>query len=69
MTEKKKLSTPLLDELETGPWPSFVKEMKKEVHTPDHQGRGGQLERSYEEHISALEARRPGGGHGLRREA
>ena len=27
MADKKK--TPLLDELEKGPWPSFVKELKK----------------------------------------
>ncbi len=25
----KKYSTPLIDELEKGPWPSFVTEMKK----------------------------------------
>ena len=30
MTEKKR-KTPLLDELEKGPWPSFVKEIKKEA--------------------------------------
>ena len=34
MTEEKKGSTPLLDELESGPWPSFVKEMKKEAFRP-----------------------------------
>ena len=34
MTEEKKASTPLLDELEAGPWPSFVKEMKKEAFRP-----------------------------------
>ena len=51
MTEMK-YKTPLLDELEKGPWPSFVKEMKKEAHKPMVQDAIGQLERSYEEHIS-----------------
>ena len=52
MTEEKKASTPLLDELETGPWPSFVKEMKKEAFRPMTGYALAQLERSYEEHIS-----------------
>jgi len=51
MTEKTK--TPLLDELEKGPWPSFVKEIKKEAgHNPMASDELGILERSYEEHIS-----------------
>ena len=51
MTEKRK--TPLLDELEKGPWPSFVKEIKKEAgHNPMASDELGILERSYEEHIS-----------------
>jgi len=51
MTEKMK--TPLLDELEKGPWPSFVKEIKKEAgHNPMASDELGILERSYEEHIS-----------------
>ncbi len=52
MTEEKKASTPLLDELEDGPWPSFVKEMKKEAHRPMTRDALLQLERSYEEHLS-----------------
>jgi sulfite reductase alpha subunit len=44
--------TPLLDELEKGPWPSFVKEIKKEAHRPMAQDVLGILERSYEDHIS-----------------
>jgi hypothetical protein len=31
---EKKVATPLLDELEKGAWPSFVKEIKKEAHRP-----------------------------------
>jgi sulfite reductase alpha subunit len=50
MTEQRK--TPLLDELEKGPWPSFVKEIKKEAHRPMANDVLGILERSYEEHIS-----------------
>jgi sulfite reductase alpha subunit len=51
MTEKRK--TPLLDELEKGPWPSFVKEIKKEAgHNLMANDVLGVLERSYEEHIS-----------------
>jgi len=51
MTEKMK--TPLLDELEKGPWPSFVKEIKKEAgHNPMASDELRILERSYEEHIS-----------------
>jgi sulfite reductase alpha subunit len=49
MSEKR--ATPLLDELENGPWPSFVKELKKNAESPVIQDLLGQLERSYEEHI------------------
>ena len=50
MTEERK--TPLLDELEKGPWPSFVKEIKKEGDRPMVKDVLGILERSYEEHVS-----------------
>ena len=46
MTDRK---TPMLDELEKGPWPSFVKEIKKSSKNPMVQDLLGQLERSYEE--------------------
>ncbi len=49
MSEKR--ATPLLDELEKGPWPSFVKELKKSADTPAVNDLLGQLERSYEEKI------------------
>jgi sulfite reductase alpha subunit len=48
---RQKRPTPLLDELEKGPWPSFVKEIKNEEHRPMVQDLLGVLERSYEEHI------------------
>ncbi len=41
--------TPLLDELEKGPWPSFVREIKKSARSPMVQDLLGVLERSYEE--------------------
>lgn len=45
-------ATPKLDELEKGPWPSFVSEIKKAAETNDMcKGLLGQLERSYEEKI------------------
>ncbi|MGD8439435.1 MAG: sulfite reductase, dissimilatory-type subunit alpha, partial [Holophagae bacterium] len=45
----KKHETPLLDELEKGPWPSFVKEIKKEAVRNDMANDVlGILERSYE---------------------
>ncbi len=48
MTEAKK--TPLLDELEKGPWPSFVTEMKKAAASNlSAQDLLGQLELSYED--------------------
>jgi sulfite reductase alpha subunit len=46
--ERKKRETPLLDELESGPWPSFVKEIKKS-NTAMSDDLLGVLERSYEE--------------------
>lgn len=48
MSEKKN-KTPLLDELEKGPWPSFVREIKKEADRPMVNDLLGVLERSYEE--------------------
>jgi len=49
----KKPNTKMLDELEKGPWPSFVKELKKAAETsPVVQDLLGQLEVSYEEKIS-----------------
>jgi dissimilatory sulfite reductase alpha subunit len=47
------IETPMLDELEKGPWPSFVKEFKKMADKkPMVAGLLGQLERSYEDKIS-----------------
>ncbi|MBI5198822.1 MAG: dissimilatory-type sulfite reductase subunit alpha [Nitrospirae bacterium] len=44
----KKYETPLLDELEKGPWPSFVKEFKKAAKRSEIASDGlGQLEKSY----------------------
>jgi len=48
---EKKVNTPLLDELEKGRWPSFVKEIKKESQRPAIKDLLGVLERSYTEHI------------------
>ena len=46
----EKTKTPLLDELESGPWPSFVKEIKQAgQHSPVCGDLLGQLEQSYEE--------------------
>ncbi len=47
----KKWKTPLLDELEKGPWPSFVKEFKKSADNPMTNDLLGVLERSYKEKI------------------
>ncbi|HPA46316.1 MAG TPA: dissimilatory-type sulfite reductase subunit alpha [bacterium] len=48
----KEYPTPLLDELEKGEWPSFVKEIKAAAKTSRRaQGLLGQLETSYEEKI------------------
>lgn len=47
-----KWETPLLDKLETGPWPSFVTEFKKSAdNNPMVQDLLGQLEKSYRERI------------------
>ncbi len=48
MSDKKR-ETPMLDELEKGPWPSFVKEIKKEAERPMVNDLLGVLQRSYEE--------------------
>jgi len=46
----KDYKTPLLDELESGPWPSFVTEIKKAAATNDSAGDLlGVLEKSYED--------------------
>jgi sulfite reductase alpha subunit len=48
----KKIDTPMLDELKSGPWPSFVNEMNKVApRKPMVQDLLGQLEQSYEEGI------------------
>ncbi len=47
----QKHPTPMLDELEKGPWPSFVTEIKKSAKNPMVQDLLGQLERSYEEKV------------------
>ncbi|MDD3581473.1 MAG: dissimilatory-type sulfite reductase subunit alpha [Desulfobacca sp.] len=45
--------TPMLDQLETGPWPSFVKDLKRTAaKKPQVKDLLGQLERSYEEKIT-----------------
>jgi len=50
MDNDKKSKTALLDELEKGPWPSFVREIKKTSATnPACEDLLGQLELSYEE--------------------
>jgi sulfite reductase alpha subunit len=50
MTKERK--TPLLDELERGPWPSFVSEIKKEAGRPMASDLLGILERSYSDRVS-----------------
>ena len=50
MTQKKR-ETPLLDQLEKGPWPSFVKELKKSADNPMTNDLLGLLERSYKDKI------------------
>ncbi len=50
MTDQK-YPTPLLDDLEKGPWPSFIKEIKKSGKSPMVQDLLGLLERSYEQKI------------------
>ena len=50
MSDNGKPKTKLLDELEKGPWPSFIKEIKNAAETsPMSQDLLGQLELSYEE--------------------
>jgi sulfite reductase alpha subunit len=52
MAVAEKVNTPLLDELEKGPWPSFVTEIKKASESsPMSADLLGQLELSYEEKI------------------
>jgi sulfite reductase alpha subunit len=52
MADKLKHKTPLLDELEKGPWPSFVKELKGMAPTkPMVEDLLGQLELSYAERV------------------
>ena len=65
--ERKKRETPLLDELEKGPWPSFVKEIKRTDDTPVVQDLLGQLERSYEEKIGHWKHGGHRRRHGVRR--
>ena len=50
MTTNKR-ETPLIDELEKGPWPSFVKELKKSADNPMTNDLLGVLERSYNDRI------------------
>jgi sulfite reductase alpha subunit len=48
----KMRETPLLDELEKGPWPSFVKEIKRSAaKNPMANDQMGLLERSYKDKI------------------
>ena len=50
--ETKKTETPLLDDLENGPWPSFVKEIKRAAEKKEAaKDLLGQLELSYKENI------------------
>jgi len=52
MAEEQKHKTPMLDELTTGPWPSFVTEIKKAAENSDMcQDLLGLLEMSYEQKI------------------
>jgi sulfite reductase alpha subunit len=46
-----KKNTPKVDELESGPWPSFVKEIKKSADNPMAADLLGVLERSYNEKV------------------
>jgi len=48
----KELRIPLLEELEKGPWPSFVTEIKKSADNPMARDTLRQLEKSYEDKIS-----------------
>ena len=50
MAEDQRKPTPLLDELETGPWPSFVTEIKRAAeNSPASADLLGLLERSYQD--------------------
>ena len=52
MADKQKHKTPLLDELTKGPWPSFVKEIKKAAEKNEmSEDLLGQLELSYQTKI------------------
>lgn len=52
MDAKNKHETPMLDQLTDGPWPSFVREIKKAAEKSEmSQDLLGQLEQSYEEKI------------------
>ena len=44
-------NTPLVDDLESGPWPSFVREIKKSADSPMARDLLGVLERSYTEKV------------------
>ena len=49
MAKEKESKTPMLDELETGPWPSFIKDLKNLAkRKPEVQAVLEQLEDSYE---------------------
>ena len=50
--DKKELKIPMLEELEKGPWPSFVTEIKKSADNPMAADTLRQLEQSYEDKIS-----------------
>ena len=48
-----KHETPLLDQLESGPWPSFVSDLKHQAETkPEVYDILGQLELSYKDRIT-----------------
>jgi sulfite reductase alpha subunit len=52
MAVDKKYETPMLDQLETGPWPSFVKEIKAAgEENPMANDLIGLLEQSYTERL------------------
>ena len=66
MTDKKR-ETPLLDELEKGPWPSFVTEIKKAATQPDVPTTCSASSSSPTRRRGPLEARRHRRRAGLRR--
>lgn len=52
MADAQEIKTPMLDQLEEGPWPSFVKEIKRAAEKNDSaKDLLRQLERSYEDRI------------------